>query len=95
MRWFFRCAQCVRRCSYLYAPRSGSFFACRRCHDLSYESAQTWDHVQRTGRFPGLFGRLMDDIAAGGDGSRVTQRLRPRRCVLTRDCPSANNGANG
>ncbi len=41
VRWWWLCPYCPRRCLKLYlAPRS-DFFACRICHDLSYESAQS------------------------------------------------------
>ena len=50
-RWFFRCA-CNRRCGRLYVVERGGPILCRVCHDLTYRSAQEWNTLQRTGRFP-------------------------------------------
>ena len=50
-RWFFRCV-CNRRCDNLYVVRREGPILCRICHDLSYRSAQTYDILQRRGRFP-------------------------------------------
>jgi hypothetical protein len=42
VRWWFLCPRCSRRASRLHLPsRGGSRFFCSRCHDLSYESAQS------------------------------------------------------
>ena len=42
IRWFFRCAKCVKRREHLYAARIGDPLLCRVCHDLTYRSAQEW-----------------------------------------------------
>jgi len=39
-RWWFLCPVCFRRCRILYQPPSQSVFACRICHNLSYQSQQ-------------------------------------------------------
>ncbi len=41
VRWWWLCPYCPRRCRKLYLPPRSNFFACRICHDLSYESAQS------------------------------------------------------
>lgn len=73
-RWFFRCSRCDRRCGVLYAPRAGSPLHCRLCHNLSYESAQRWNNVKRTGRHPGVLGRMLTEIEDGGDGTGALRR---------------------
>jgi hypothetical protein len=39
-RFWFICPDCHRRVSILYRPRYSSFFLCRHCHDLTYQSTQ-------------------------------------------------------
>jgi len=39
-RWWFLCPNCNRRCRILYLPPGGSYFLCRICHNLTYESQQ-------------------------------------------------------
>jgi hypothetical protein len=39
-RWHFVCWDCEGRTTTLYLPPTGSFFACRRCHRLTYRSRQ-------------------------------------------------------
>ena len=39
-RYWWRCPDCSRRSLKLYLPSRSDSFACRVCHDLSYESAQ-------------------------------------------------------
>lgn len=41
LRWWWLCPECDRRCLKLYFPPRAVRFACRICHDLSYESAQS------------------------------------------------------
>lgn len=41
LRWWWLCPDCGRRCLKLYLPPRSRHFACRVCHDLSYESAQS------------------------------------------------------
>jgi hypothetical protein len=42
IRWSFLCpnTNCGRACRKLYLPSGARFFACRRCHRLTYRSAQ-------------------------------------------------------
>lgn len=43
-QWFLcPAADCDRRCAKLYLPPDGTEFRCRRCHNLTYRSAQTHD----------------------------------------------------
>ncbi|MFO0877411.1 MAG: hypothetical protein U0840_08555 [Gemmataceae bacterium] len=57
-RWWFTCplimrgVPCNRRSGKLYLPPSGSYFGCRKCHDLTYRSSQRAHRTER------LFGRL-------------------------------------
>lgn len=78
-RWFFRCSRCDRRCDRLYAERVGDPLHCRVCQKLTYASAQRWDHVARTGRFPGLLGRMVAAAGEGDDPMCVLRRARFRR----------------
>jgi len=39
-RWWFLCPSCNRRCRVLYNTISTNIFACRLCHNLTYESQQ-------------------------------------------------------
>jgi len=39
-RFWFICPDCHRRVAILYRPRYSSFFLCRHCHDLTYQSTQ-------------------------------------------------------
>jgi hypothetical protein len=44
-QWYFLCPDCRRRFRQIHLPPEGVLFACRQCHDLTYESVQT--HNQR------------------------------------------------
>lgn len=69
-RYWWRCPLCGRRCADLF---SGRTFACRRCYDLTYASAQSGDprseRVERRmwaiRRRLGAEGGLLDDVPAG------------------------------
>ncbi|MBZ0301142.1 MAG: hypothetical protein K8J31_15450 [Anaerolineae bacterium] len=39
-RYWLICPRCFRRCGKVYKPGYGGSYACRKCHDLSYISAQ-------------------------------------------------------
>lgn len=39
-RWWFWCPGCGRRCRILYFAPGSDYFACRICHNLSYQSQQ-------------------------------------------------------
>jgi hypothetical protein len=48
VRWWFTCPlaagrPCDRRVGKLYLPPGGKYFGCRRCHNLTYRSAQEHD----------------------------------------------------
>jgi hypothetical protein len=38
VRWWFRCAECERRCRIIYCSPEGYRFGCRACLRLSYQS---------------------------------------------------------
>lgn len=38
--WWKRGVACRRRCRILYTPFGQTVFACRKCHELTYESCQ-------------------------------------------------------
>jgi hypothetical protein len=55
--WFvcpliMRGVPCTRRAAKLYLPPGGRYFACRRCHNLTYRSSQEAHQMER------LFARL-------------------------------------
>jgi hypothetical protein len=39
-RYWFLCPTCKRRCGLLYRRGYSEYFACRKCHDLTYRSVQ-------------------------------------------------------
>jgi hypothetical protein len=41
LRWWFLCPRCGRRVGRLHLNAHAPAFACRACHNLTYESAQT------------------------------------------------------
>jgi hypothetical protein len=47
---------CGRRVLMLYLPPGGHYFGCRRCHALTYKSAQTHDKRDRKGFWWSLMG---------------------------------------
>jgi len=53
-RWWFICPvivnnrECLRRVRKLYLPSGGTYFGCRTCYNLTYESVRT--HDNRVGR---------------------------------------------
>jgi hypothetical protein len=54
IRWWFICplsvdgCKCHRRVRKLYLPRGGTYFGCRSCYKLTYESIRS--HDERVGR---------------------------------------------
>ncbi len=72
VRWWFICpltangVPCGRRVGKLYCPRDSMYYACRHCHDLSYDSR----NEPRTGKVA-LLGKALDI-------SRQMQELRPQ-----------------
>jgi hypothetical protein len=54
-RWWFQCPTCQRRCRCLYKPPASRRFACRKCHDLSYNAQQEASPMRAAERIvPGL-----------------------------------------
>lgn len=59
-RWWFTCplilngAPCLRRVGKLYLPPGATYFGCRHCHDLSYESSQSAHRVERVFQLMGF-----------------------------------------
>lgn len=50
-RYYFICLSCKKRAGKLYLPAGGKLFACRGCHDLTYNSCQKG---KKRERFTGL-----------------------------------------
>ncbi len=55
-RWHLTCPRCSRSARKLYIPPGHDRFACRTCHNLTYESVQT--HDPRISRLRGDPARL-------------------------------------
>ena len=55
-RWWFCCPICSSRVAKLYLPRAG-YFACRRCHNLTYRSCNQSGHK--------IMGCTTSQLAAG------------------------------
>jgi hypothetical protein len=76
VRWWFVCPltvggrSCNRRVGKLYLPAAARYFGCRRCHDLTYRSAQEHDkRLAPFGRSPELLYAVLDgpcDLATLG-----------------------------
>lgn len=47
VRWWLACVHCDRRCGRLHLAHGEDSFACRKCLDLSYDSAQQAHAVER------------------------------------------------
>lgn len=58
-RVWFACPRCCKRVQKLYLPPGGGRFACRRCHDLAYDT----QHQSRTHRAMDRFFRLADRLS--------------------------------
>lgn len=71
-RWWFNCPNCGRRCRVLYLPDWATHFACRICHDLTYESRQ-----EGHSRWMALF-RAMNE------GFKLEDKLRRARSPRSR-----------
>jgi hypothetical protein len=51
-RYWLICPRCSRRCGKVYKPAYGGSYACRKCHDLSYTTAQQahqYDRIKSIG----------------------------------------------
>jgi len=47
LRWWFGCPRCGRRAGKLFLPPGARRFACRQCHNLTYESVQDAHQTDR------------------------------------------------
>jgi hypothetical protein len=82
-RHWFKCPRCSRRCLVLYG---GTYFRCRRCHRLRYQSQRedalqrSLSQAQRTRRKLGGSGSLDDPFPARPKGMhlRTYRRLHKR-----------------
>jgi hypothetical protein len=89
VRWWFSCPrmlegeECGRRVGKLYRPPEGRYFACRHCHDLTYESCQ------KSHRYDGLFALVAGE--ASGETFEAVKRAfsyRAREARRRRAGPS-------
>ena len=62
VRYWFSCPRCDRRCGCLYIAPRDSRWACRKCHDLTYKSAQTAHEGESSG-YLGLVSHHINQIA--------------------------------
>ena len=53
-RYWLACPECSRRVRKLYLPPNETHFACRHCHNLSYESRQSWQSHRRLAQRMGM-----------------------------------------
>jgi hypothetical protein len=72
VRWWIRCA-CGRRVVKVYLPPGQCRFACRTCHNLTYESNQE-EH-----RFDRLFGGIGGGIGPGITARELRAHMEGRR----------------
>ncbi len=86
-RYWFRCpgslrnTVCNNRAARLYLPPGAERFACRRCHDLSYKSRQTWKSVTEIGLCFQILdaGRKMEEaLILGRKGGKKMKRIHER-----------------
>ena len=87
LRWWFVCPllvrgqTCNRRVGKLYLPSRQRYFGCRRCHDLTYASAQTHDkRVDALRRNPDLIER--DPGRRGGESSWLQAAPCPQSLAI-------------
>ncbi len=66
LRYWFICplvkngCSCRRRITKLYLPSGGTYYGCRHCYNLTYESCQEHDaRVNRLTKNPGLLAQLL------------------------------------
>ena len=68
--YWMRCPACARRCAKLHLPSGALRFACRRCHDLTYQSCQ------ESGKFDALFRSIANEM--GSDPAAIKRLLNRR-----------------
>jgi hypothetical protein len=61
VRYWFCCPQCARRVECLYLPHGEPRFLCRKCHDLTYKSAQEAHQGESSG-YLGIIGRNISEL---------------------------------
>ena len=89
VRWWFICpatkngVRCGRRVGKLYCPQGGMYYACRHCHDLSYDSRNDspsnritllWKAFKASVQFDELRPQVKRYFYAG-NGTRKLRRL--------------------
>jgi hypothetical protein len=60
-RYWFNCPECDRRVGCLYLPHRKDRFLCRKCHKLTYDSAQR-AHEGEGGGYLGIIGRNINEL---------------------------------
>jgi hypothetical protein len=90
-RYWWICPGCGRRCGTLYLPPSSGRFACRACHDLTYQKCQESHqhdafYRQLAGQVPGTTpaylkalweDHSLEDLLAGKrDGKKLTRKQK-------------------
>lgn len=95
VRWWFICPlttngrYCGRRVGKLYCPRGGTYYGCRHCHDLSYESC----NESRCGRIAHMahfltldrrHKKLLEGMARWTYRSRPTRKARRLQALEAR-----------
>jgi hypothetical protein len=89
-RWWFVCPalggekKCGRRCRFLYSPAGAKRFACRECHDLTYESTR-----KSGGEFYERIERPLKKYDAAI--SKIANSRGPRRRRLRESLSAAQN----
>jgi len=91
VRWWFSCPcivggeECGRRVGKLYRPPGSRYFACRHCHDLTYESCR------KSHRHDGLFALVAGE--ASGEAFEAVKRTfsyQSKKARRRREGPSPN-----
>lgn len=70
-RYLFRCPSCGTQCRCVYLPPGARRFACRKCHDLSYEARQDTSTAYIRRHFP--------QLALLANAERVERRFKACR----------------
>jgi hypothetical protein len=94
LRSWFACPRCRRRCGVLYQPKAGDGWACRRCHRLTYRSAQEAYQDERLWRAFDRIERHLESNDGWGedagfdallDTGTTMERLATIRAILIMD----------